>query len=95
MTIGRYRAAFERLFNQYDAVDIKAFTPAQLADIFAAKIDQIAQAPKGTAPVPEARKAGKENLGAALRYLAGPPISGDDLAVSCRGLFHRPRGVKK
>jgi hypothetical protein len=69
------------LFDQYNVADIKALTPAQLAEIFAAKIDQIAPAPKGTVRTPEARKAGRENLGAALRYLAGPPISEDDLAV--------------
>jgi hypothetical protein len=77
----RYRAAFERLFDQYNVADIEALTPAQLADIFATKIDWVARPAKGTRRTPEQRKASMENLGAPMRYLAGPPISEDDLAV--------------
>nr|WP_294529485.1 XamI family restriction endonuclease [uncultured Rhodopila sp.] len=80
-TIRRYRGAFERLFNQYNVADIKALTAAQLADIFATKIDQIAPPAEGGTRPTEAKKLANENLGAPLRYLAGPPISEDDLAV--------------
>jgi hypothetical protein len=77
-TITRYRVAFERLFDQYNVADIKAVTPAQLAEMFATTLRSLQT---GGGWIPETWEDVWENLGDPLRYLAGPPISKDDLAV--------------
>ncbi len=90
----RYRAAFERLFDQFDIAHIASLSPSQVADIFAAKVVVFDAPARGTRLTPEQRKLAKENLGAPLRYLAGPPISDDDLAVLAEVTSTAPAAVR-
>jgi hypothetical protein len=91
----RYRAAFDRLFSQHNIANIDTLTPTQIADIFAAKVTKIQPPPKGSKLSPEDEKLRKENLGAPLRYLAGPPISADDLTVLAEVTSIAPATLKK
>ncbi|MDA8232077.1 MAG: XamI family restriction endonuclease [Magnetospirillum sp.] len=56
-TFDRYKARFQRLFDEYGIADPASLRPEQVIAIF------------------------REQSSDALRYLAGPPISEDDLAV--------------
>ncbi len=91
----RYRAAFERLFNDYNIADIKALTADQIAEIFTTKLVVANPPDAGTRSTPEERKLAKENMGAPLRYLAGPPISADDLAVLAEVASIAPGTLRK
>jgi hypothetical protein len=77
----RYKAAFRAFFDKYDIARIHDLTPEQTADIFAAPLFDLPRPARGQQMSAEDRKLRKEKLGAALRYLAGPPISEDDLRV--------------
>jgi hypothetical protein len=80
-TIERYRASFGRLFRDHGVAHPDRMGPAELAAIFTARMTDVPRPARGTRLTAAERKLGKESLGAALRYLAGPPISEDDLVV--------------
>lgn len=90
----RYRLAFERLFAQFNIADIVHLTPTQVADIFAAKVVVLDPPVRGVPRTDEERKLAKENMSAPLRYLAGPPISDDDLAVLAEVTSTAPGAVR-
>lgn len=81
-TFERYQQGFERLFAHLGTGPINKLTASRTAALFSTPLTETPEVKKGDPPLSRAeKKIRRERLSDAFRYLAGPPISADDLQV--------------